>query len=81
MATDEYLGAQAQGRISALIQNGDWRGVLPQTTNNAAATANQIRARPSNPASCRTGIYAPVDTSGEMVTPSVADPFGLPSPL
>jgi len=53
----------------------DWRGVLPQTTNNAAATANQIRARPSNPASCRTGIYAPVDTSGEMATPLMVTPL------
>lgn len=41
MATDECLGAQAQGRESVLIQNGDWCGILPQSTKNIAASANR----------------------------------------
>ena len=39
MATDECLGAQAQGRQRVLIQNGDWCGILPQPTYNFAETA------------------------------------------
>ncbi len=46
MATDECLGAQAQGRASVLIQNGDWCGIFPEPVENIAATAHSIRAQP-----------------------------------
>ena len=41
MATDECLGAHAQGRASVLIQNGDWRGILPLPIESIVATANR----------------------------------------
>lgn len=68
MATDECLGAQAQGRESVLIQNGDWRGIFPQPTKNIAARAISNSGVSPIPCRCGAGNYALLDTSGEMVT-------------
>ena len=38
-APAKNVGAQAQGRASVLIQNGDWCGILPQPPDNIAETA------------------------------------------
>ena len=55
MATDECLGAQAQGRASVLIQNGDWCGIHPQPTDNIAETAQSNQGVIPRPRSARDG--------------------------
>lgn len=50
MATDECLGAQAHGRHPAQIQNGDWRGLSPQPTENIAASADSTHGSPHHQA-------------------------------
>ena len=69
MATDECLGAHAQGRASVLIQNGDWRGILSAAHRKHRGDGKSKWVPKSEPAASGTGSYGFIDTGGEMVTP------------
>jgi hypothetical protein len=71
MATDECLGAQAQGRASVLIQNGDWCGILSAAHRKHRGDGKSKWVPKPEPAASGTGSYGFVDTGGEMVTLSI----------